>query len=390
MIKGILCDGKTSCHKQVELVCDSSGMLHFQGADFEPVCLKSIHISPRLANTSRFIQLPDGSQFETQNNDAVDFLARKKGGGSTKAARIIYTLETYKTWVLTAFIVLIVGAGVFVKYGTPFISNEIAMTLPMEASIYIGDNMEESLEEYWESTTLLEQERQQQLQQLFTYLLPASSEEIPWQVSFREGGFMGANAFALPNGTIIFTDELISLADNDQQLASIMLHEIGVQHRHGLRTLIQDFTLALLFMAVSGDVSSSSAIITALPAMLLESGYSQDMEWEADTYALEEMLKRNLNPASFAEIMIKMENQLENIEKNQAPQSCGSDEVSDEEADTDLAENEYSRDKQPQEQAKVDTPIWQYFSTHPATEERIERFLEAAKYGTSEVGWAEE
>ena len=67
-----------------------------------------------------------------------------------------------------------------------------------------------------------------------------------------------------------------------------MAHEVGhVIHRHGLRTLIQKSSLAVLLVLVTGDVSTSSSIITALPAILIEAGYSQTMEREADTYALE-------------------------------------------------------------------------------------------------------
>ena len=383
MIKGILCDGQTSCHKEVVLICDENSMLHFQGSDIAPVNLKSAHISPRLANTSRFIKLPDGGQFETTNNDAVDLLARGKGDGASKAARLIYTLETYKTWVLTAFIILVVGTGTFIKYGMPYISNSVAMALPMEASLYIGDNMQDGLEEYWQDNSLLEPERQQQLRDLFSSLLPLNTEDVPWKISFREGGVMGANAFALPNGTVIFTDELVFLADNDQQLAAIMLHEIGhVQHRHSLRRLIQDFSLALLLMAISGDVSSSSGIITALPVILLESGYSQDMEWESDTYALEEMQKRGLNPEHFAEIMSKMESQVASqMQSNTDPalRSCESNETTNEASDTELATTAPEIENNSQADTQTQRPVWQYFSTHPATHDRIERFHKAAE-----------
>ncbi|MBV1872037.1 MAG: M48 family metallopeptidase, partial [Gammaproteobacteria bacterium] len=371
MIKGILCDGQTSCHKEVVLICDENSMLHFQGSDIAPVNLKSAHISPRLANTSRFIKLPDGGQFETTNNDAVDLLARGKGDGASKAARLIYTLETYKTWVLTAFIILVVGTGTFIKYGMPYISNSVAMALPMEASLYIGDNMQDGLEEYWQDNSLLEPERQQQLRDLFSSLLPVNTEDVPWKISFREGGAMGANAFALPNGTVIFTDELVFLADNDQQLAAIMLHEIGhVQHRHSLRRLIQDFSLALLLMAISGDVSSSSGIITALPVILLESGYSQDMEWESDTYALEEMQRRDLNPERFAEIMSKMESQMTpQMQSNANPtlKTSESNETTDEPRDTELASTAPEIENNSQTDTQTQRPVWQYFSTHPAT-----------------------
>ena len=52
---------------------------------------------------------------------------------------------------------------------------------------------------------------------------------------FRDGGKFGANAFALPSGKIIVTDQLASLL-NDEQIVGVLAHELGhVVYRHGMR-----------------------------------------------------------------------------------------------------------------------------------------------------------
>jgi len=369
LVRGILCDGKTSGVQDTNIYWDESGLVHFKSGDMPPIAIANITISPRLANTTRFLKLPDGSQFETRDNDAIDALAQLKGGHTDRANKFIYALETYKVWILSAFIVLIVSVGGFVKYGIPYFSNEIAMAMPAKVSTFMGDNMQKGLDEYWKGKSTIEPSRQEELRKLYVSLLPKDAEKFKWTLTFKQGGVLGANAFALPNGTIIFTDELIQLADNDQQIASIMLHEIGhVRYRHGLRTLIQDFTLVILIAIVSGDVSTSSSIVTALPATLLESGYSQNMEWESDTYALDYMQKHELDPNSFADIIIKMEGLYAR---------AGEDKITENETEVEIEKT--ISDQEPIVEAQEEPAIWQYFSSHPATEERIERFRQAAQ-----------
>jgi Zn-dependent protease with chaperone function len=50
-----------------------------------------------------------------------------------------------------------------------------------------------------------------------------------------------ANAFALPNGRVVVTDELVELLKNDSDaLRAVLLHEIGhVQHHHSIRLAAQ-------------------------------------------------------------------------------------------------------------------------------------------------------
>ncbi len=60
-------------------------------------------------------------------------------------------------------------------------------------------------------------------------------------VEFRASPIIGANAFALPGGIVIVTDQLMQLAEHDDEILAVLAHEIGhVKHRHVLRGLPQD------------------------------------------------------------------------------------------------------------------------------------------------------
>ena len=120
----------------------------------------------------------------------------------------------------------------------------------------------------------------------FHPLLTAHTD-YPLQVMFRKGGALGPNAFALPDGTIVFTDEMVRLAEHDDELSAVLAHEIGhVVRRHGMRTIIQDSLLGFLILAITGDITGSSELFIGLPVLLTEMAYSREFEREADQYAL--------------------------------------------------------------------------------------------------------
>src|SRR5260221_8759744 len=83
-------------------------------------------------------------------------------------------------------------------------------------------------------------------------------------------------------------------------------------------------------MAV-GDLSSVTSFAAALPTLLLQAKYSREFEAEADEFALDYLAKKGIPPDAFSSL-------LERLERGEGS-TAGLD----------------------------------YFSTHPATRERVER-----------------
>jgi len=159
------------------------------------------------------------------------------------------------------------------------------------------------------------------------------------EIMFRKGGRIGPNAFALPSGTIIFTDEMIHIAEHDDELLAVLSHEIGhIVHRHGMRTLIQDSIFGFVLLAITGDVSGSSELFLGLPVLLTELAYSRKFEKEADEYALITMRTHGIPPFRFASLMRRIENRRSSA-------------------------------------SGIASGKWiNYLSTHPLTEERLKEF----------------
>jgi len=369
MIKGSYFSGETSDKKDVSLYYKEDGFVGFYELNIDDVNFNDINISSRLGNTPRYINFPDGSQFETLDNVAIDDMVKKLANDPLHG--LAHKLESTKSFILFTVVAVILFGWLFVQYGIPAFSKQIAELLPEEASQYMGQGVLDAMDKGFFSESKLTKKRQNELTQLFNSLLKNIEGSKNYQLKFRLGGKIKANAFALPDGTIVFTDELINLAENDLEIAAIMLHEIGhLKNHHSLRATIQQFSLGMFVMVVTGDVSTSSSIITAIPVMLVESGFSQGMETEADNYSLEYMKKHKIEPNHFATMMEKLE-----ASYSMEYQVC-MDSLSDK------GNNRLKRIKcindavqlSKSESNDNDKSAMDYFSTHPSSKERIDRF----------------
>ncbi len=340
------------------------------GADVPACCFSDLDISPRLGNTPRYINFSSGASFETLDNDRVDRLLLKYQHSA--AYRFIHLLESRLIFVL---LVVVLVSGFFygaVKYGVPAMANSVAKILPAEASQYLGQGALETMDELFFSPSELPLERQQSLRKLFSsYAEKYSDYRISFE--FRKGGAIGANAFALPDGVIVFTDEMVALAEHDDELLAIMGHEIGhVVHRHILRRVIQDSTLTILVVMVTGDISSASSIVVVIPTLLLELSYSREFETEADDFALEFLVQQGLPPESFAHIMTRLVQSHEK-ERLDAEKMTTQENLSEGEGQT------KPKTDQSEDDDGLFTQMTPYLSSHPTTEQRIQKFLSGGK-----------
>ena len=363
MIQGHFFNSETSEKKDVSLTYYADGLVRFNSIKTGDLYFNDLKISSRIANTPRYITLPDGSQFESMDNQAIDEMVKQFSESFING--LAHKLENAKSFILLTVVGVIIFAWLFIQLGVPFFSKQVAHLLPEQASQYMGQGVLEVMDKSWFDKSQLSEKKQSELRQLFKDLQKNIAGSENYKLVFRLGGKIQANAFALPDGTIVFTDELINLAENNLEIASIMLHEMGhLKHRHSLRSTIQQFSLAMFMMAVTGDVSTSSSIVSAIPLMLIESGYSQGMETEADTFSLNYMKEHSINPNYFAVIM-------EKLQASYLPEYSECKETSKGfEGNIKCIKEAVLKNKNNKKREE----LLNYFSTHPSSNERIERF----------------
>jgi predicted Zn-dependent protease len=129
------------------------------------------------------------------------------------------------------------------------------------------------------------------------------------------------NAFSGPGGHVYITDALMRLA-NDDELASVLSHEVGhVVARHSLKTIQQSQALgglAELFGSITGVAGDTAGQLGKAAASIAASGllavHNREEEREADFLGVHGMARAGFDP----EGMVTMFQQLQRISQTNA------------------------------------------------------------------------
>jgi Zn-dependent protease with chaperone function len=305
VIAGRYFDGRSAAGVDASLEFAADGNVRVHGAS-APIAfpLAEVKISERIGNITRRVTFPDGGVFETQDNDAVD--EARDALGVQRGSSIVHWLESrWHIAVASLVAVVLVSIG-FVHWGVPAMANWAAEVMPADADRAIGAGTLDVLDRVAFRPSELANTRQQQLRGRFMAMTKPLDDGHEYQLEFRHGGMIGANAFALPSGIIVMTDELVDLSKSDNELVAVLAHEIGhVRGRHALRQLLQAAGVSSLAFALLGDVSSISGILTAAPA-LLQAKYSRDFEREADSFAKKWLRENSIDESNFDAILCRI------------------------------------------------------------------------------------
>lgn len=130
------------------------------------------------------------------------------------------------------------------------------------------------------------------------------------------------NAFAAPGGIIFITRGMLKTCENEDQLAAVLAHEVShVQCRHGVE-LIKDgrwkkFGTDAVFLAASGygggDIAAAVGVfgdmVKDVSKEIMAKGYGKKLEKQADTDALEILMRIGYEPRESVTLMQNMQEQ---------------------------------------------------------------------------------
>lgn len=299
-------DGRTSRPHAVTLCFAAGDRLVGvgDGVGFEYPATQ-VTIEARVANTRRFIRLPDDQRCEVVDNDALDAILKTWGPRSRSAW--MHRLEA--NWRIALLAAAIFGAlgWLLISYGLPAAAKHLAFALPEKATQRLGGDTLRTLDSLVFKPSTLTFERQGELQAAFAAFLAKAGDPYPYKIVFRASEALGANAFALPSGEIVITDDLVLLAGDDREILGVVAHECGhVRHRHALRSLLQNSAVVVVFSFISGDISGTTALGSALPTFLLQNKFSREFEEEADAEAVQRMRRAGLSPKHLANMLERL------------------------------------------------------------------------------------
>jgi len=131
------------------------------------------------------------------------------------------------------------------------------------------------------------------------------------------------NAFAAPGGLIFVSRGMLRLCDTEAELAAVLAHEIAhVQFGHGLKAIKAD-RLTSAFGIIGSEAAKQltdsqlkevtgafTGSVTDVTKTMVNSGYSQVTEFDADKGAVNIMLRAGYAPAGLVSMLERMKTHL--------------------------------------------------------------------------------
>jgi len=307
-------DGRTSTQHDAELTITVDGdlIVAVDGVENRQVhSLADVRIPNRIADTPRHVQLPSGASCEVRDNDALDAMRVRAESDPQPLGRRLEELlhELDSTWrgAAAALVVTVAILLSFTKWGTPAVARLVVAATPPEVEAVIGENLMTLLLRLDVLTpTEVEESRQAEILRAF-YKMKDDIGVEPAILGFFSSKDFGPNAFALPGGTVVITDELVELAKNDEEIIAVLAHELGhVAGRHVLRRVAERSSMLVLWTAFTGDVSVAALSVLG-PDQLLDQRYSRAAEREADRFAFDYLLSADISPTRLGDILERLE-----------------------------------------------------------------------------------
>ena len=332
-------DGLGARLHEVELA-SSGGALLLRGAVERSYPLSGVELAEPFAGAPAVLYLPDGARCEVNDPAAHGWLADTLGYRKSRVVR----WQEHTGAALACLVLMGLLFGATGKWGLPAASERIAAALPADVDRSLGANTLAVLErQNMIKPSRFSDERLAQLEAIKQSVTPPG---MRLRLLVRDSAQFGPNALALPDGTIILTDQMVKMIVGEGELdeyasaalAGILAHEAGhVRMRHSARSLTRASLTAALSATLFGDFS---AVAAGAPALLMNMKFSRAMETDADNFAIETLRARGISLAPMAEVF----------------EHLGKDEPAD---------------------SWIDIPAG-YVSTHPASGERAARLHRAA------------
>lgn len=240
-------------------------------------------IEPALGGTRRTLYTPTGGRVDTTDMGA--FLHLERGKPGTWGSRAVHFLESRWKIALAAVVVAFLAVGAGAIWGIPVIAEKAAFSLPDRVLQAMGRNALSSMDRHVFKPSELDAARVENVRSMVKTFASETGAPEPRVLVFRKSPF-GPNAFALPGGTVVLTDELVTFVKGDGEILGVVAHELAhLKDRHAVRTIFQGTGVFALVSVLMGDVTSITSVAGTLPVILLESRYSRGFEREADITA---------------------------------------------------------------------------------------------------------
>jgi len=216
-----------------------------------------------------------------------------EGGGPAHTGRIV-------AWSLAA----VVSIFVVVVYGMPLAADRLTPLIPLSFDRHLGAMTDNQVRVIFGGRTCTNAQGRAAFSKLVETVRQASHLDVPLQTEVLTSSV--PNAFALPGGKIYLLNGLLQKAQNADELAGVLAHEMGhISHRDHTRMMIQRGGVSFLIGLLWGDITGSAAVIF-VTRTLFEVSYSREAEQNADAFAIAAMHTLGRSPAPMGELLFRI------------------------------------------------------------------------------------
>jgi len=307
-MNGLYFDGATS--KAIPIVLDyGPGYLHIRYTDSlgnaisRQIPAKNIH-NWIIAGSNTIIKIGSFPHQSIQINgilvkEAVDVIPSESPEPVYKET-FNYSSNKAYSLLLTLFLGMAAFVVALYVWVIPWVAVQIALSSPPSVDKSIGAA---GMEQY--AQFLPENKKASELAQEFMNTMKLDTSNFQPKVRVVDENIV--NAFAMPGGNMVFYTGLINKMESPEELAGVMGHEWGhVTKRHTLQQLVASTSAYLVVSTLVGDVGGLTAILVQNADKITRLSYSRNMESESDEYALDVLIKSNLNPAGVSNAFIRL------------------------------------------------------------------------------------
>ena len=241
-----LFDGRSARGRPVRLLIEDGcliAQLPAEAGDVSSAALRwplhQVQWPERTRHGRRLLNLTDGAQLQVADSAAFDRWCAQHG---PRESWVVRAQQRWRSTLLALMLLMATGVVGYL-WGVPVAARGVVALLPPTMDATVGARALQSMRAQWLRPTRLPEARQTQLRSAFVAAMaqawPAGGAP-DYALHFHAApAEFGPNAFALPGGDIVTTDELVELLHgHDDTLLGVMAHELGhVQHRHGMQAL---------------------------------------------------------------------------------------------------------------------------------------------------------
>lgn len=236
-----------------------------------------------LGSLPRKVRFPNGAVFETEDRTGISGLERPSFWTRLHGWERLH--PRLALWVIGG----VVGGWLVYTVALTMLVNVAVALTPAPLVRAMDQSTLATLDRTFASETTLGPSARAEATEIFDNLravVPDRALAEDMTLKFRSLKGLGPNALALPGGTIVLSDALVTQFDGDV-VAAVLGHEIAhVTEAHSLRRLYRSLGIYVMVALIAGETGPLLEDLLLEGNILLSLSYSRDQESEADQAGL--------------------------------------------------------------------------------------------------------